>query len=221
MQIRNDYHPRQGQAYNQSHTHHITECIHEETGKKKQGPVVGEMPGYKKGDAAKAAVEYVASFSVEEMSVNAKKTKTGGLKQFWDSLGDDGQANSTIDMKQMVINGIHGVAAGMQAFWDRRIVKPAVALKEKAKTIPSRAVGGFGKGKEAFHALLSGGMTFGKNRSKERKPKEQEEIPVNQPKNHHLTDSYNRSGNYCQLHENLTYQKPKAKAEITQTAKDK
>lgn len=209
MQIRNDYHSQQGQSYTQSHTHHITECFHQETEKKKQGGVAGKTSTYQKGDAAKAAVEYVASFSVEEMSANKSKKKPGMIKGFWDSLGEEEGGKGTFDLRQAALNGVHGAAAAMQTFLDKTIIRRVATMKEKVKTMPSQAARQFGKGKEAFGALLSGGMTFGGGRSKGKHQKEKEEIQMKQPENHHLMDSYNKSGNYCQLHENLTYQKPK------------
>lgn len=211
MQIRNDYNPQQGQAYTHSHTHHITECFHKEAEKKKQGSIAGKATSYQKGDAAKAAVEYVASFSMEEMSVNKSKEKPGMIKGFWEALGEEGEGKSSFDIRQIALNGVHGAAAAIQSFWNKNIVKRTVILKEKVKAIPSLATKKFGKGKEAFGALLSGGMTFAEGKSKGKQQKEKEEVQMKQTQNHHLMDSYNKSGNYCQLNENLTYQKPKGK----------
>ena len=213
MQIRNDYNPGQGQAYSQAHTHHITECLHEEKDKNKQMPKAAGTGQYQKGDAAKAAIEYVASFSVQEMSVNAGKKSRGGIKGFWDSLGDNGENAKDFDVRQMVLSGIHAAGAVVAGFWERRIANPVLKTKEKMKTIPSQAISQFGKGKEAFHALLNGGMKFGGGRSKEKEQSKNAEIKAKQPEDHHLMDSYNRSGDYCRLPENLTYQKPKDKKE--------
>ncbi len=221
MQIRNDYHRQQGQAYTQAHTHHITEPFHQETEKKKKEGVAGQASAYQKGDAVKAAVEYVASFSVEEMSANKKEQKSGMIKGLWDALGEEGEGSGSVSARQVLLNGIHAAAAAVQTFWDKTIVKPFQSVREKLKAVPSQAVRQFGKGKDAFNALFSGGMTFGGGKSKERAQKEKDEIQTKQPENHHLMDSYNKSGNYCQLHENLTYQKPKGAIEINQTAKDK
>lgn len=221
MQIRNDYQPRQGQAYSQSHSHYITECIHEEESRKRQGGTTGKTTAYQKGDAAKAAVEYVASFSVEGMSANQNKKKTGPIKGFWDSLGDEKAGDNTFDVRQTVLNGIHGAATAIQTFWDKSVVRRATAVKDKAKAMPSQAIRQFGKGKEAFSALLSGGMTFKGGKFKGKHQREKEEIQIKQPENYHLMDSYNKSGNYCQLHENLTYQKPKGNDTAREEIKNK
>jgi len=209
MQIRNDYHPQQGQTYSQSHTHYMTECLHEEKEKRKTEAPAKSVSSYQKGDAAKAAVEYVASFSVEGMSVNAGKKKPGMIRRFWDSLGDSGESVKGIDLRQTALNGVHAATVAIQGFWERRIVKPVTGAKDKAKTIPSQAMRQFGKGKEAFGALLNGGMKFSGGNSKEKEQKKDVQIKAGQPENHHLMDSYNKSGDYCRLHENLTYQKPK------------
>ena len=213
MQIRNDYHPQQGQAYSQPHTHHITECLHEEKEKKKNEVSTKSASSYQKGVAAKAAVEYVASFSVEDMSVNADKKKPGMMKRFWDSLGDGGENAKDFDPRQAVLNGVQAATVAVQGFWERRIIKPVMEAKDKVKTIPSKAIRQFGKGRESFGALLNGGMKFNGGKSKEKEQKKDEEIKARQPENHHLMDSYNKSGDYCLLHENLTYQKPKEKQE--------
>lgn len=219
MQIRNDYHSQQGQAYTQQHTHHITECFHEEKTKKRQADAAGKTASYQKGDAAKAAVEYVASFSVETMSSNPKKIKQGLIKKFWESLGEEGEDHAAFDLKSALLNGIHGAATAVTNFWDRNMIRPAVTVRDKVKTMPAVAIRQFGKGKEAFGALLSGGMAFGGRKSKEKHRENTEPIKTKRPENHHLTDSYNKSGNYCQLHENLTYQKPKARTEYKTDSK--
>lgn len=213
MQIRNDYHPQQGQAYSQPHTHHITECLHEEKETKKNEVSTKNASAYQKGDAAKAAVEYVASFSVESMSVNADKKKVGIIKRFWESLGDSGENANNFDPRQTALNGIHAATIAVQGIWERRIIKPVKGAKEKLKTIPSKAIRQFGKGKEAFGALLNGGMRFSGGKPKEKEQKKDAGIKAKQPENYHLMDSYNKTGDYCRLHENLTYQKPKGKQE--------
>lgn len=209
MQIRNDYHSGQGQAYSQSHSHHITECIHQEEHKKKTGNMSARSSMGKQQDTGKAAVEYVASFAVEEMSVNQSSKKKGSIKSFWDSLGEDETSSKSLVDKQAILNGIPAMAAAMQGFWEGKVIKPLVALKDRIKTMPSRAISRFGKDRGNFGELLKGGMLFDGGKSKGKKEQEKEELQMKQPEDQHLLDSYNKSGNYCRLHENLTYQKPK------------
>lgn len=213
MQIGNDYNAYQNLSYGHSHTHHITECMHEEGAKKREGNLGNSntVNSYQRGDAAKQAMEYIASFSVEAMSENKEKKGIGTLKGYWDSLGEDKEGQTTINLRQSFMNGIHAATSSVQNFFSDKVVHRLVTIREKIKTAPAAAIKRFGKGKEAFDALLGGNTTFGqKNRGNKKRGKE-EEIKTEQPVNAHLMDSYNRTGGYCQLQENLTYQKPKSK----------
>lgn len=213
MQIGNNYNGYQNSSYGHSHTHYITECVHEEEPKKREGGMTGtdKTNTYKRGDAAKQAMEYIASFSVEEISHNKEKKRIGTLKGFWDSLGEDKEGQGTIDLRQNFMNGIHAAVANVQSLFSEKVVHRLVAVREKLKAAPTATIQKFGKGKETFDALLGGSTTFGQKNPDNKKKDKEEEIKTKQPVNTHLMDSYNRMGGYCQLNENLTYQKPKSK----------
>ncbi|MBQ9928011.1 MAG: hypothetical protein IJO65_08525 [Lachnospiraceae bacterium] len=217
MQINSDYSGRQSHSYGQSHTHHITECMHDE-GVKKQKENTGSTlkSSYQKGDAAKAAVEYIASFSVEEVRPQKKSAGVGTFKGFWDSLGEDGNGQETFDIRKSVMNGVHGAAAAIQTFFSEKVVNRVAVIKEKAKALPAAATRKLGEGKEAFGALMSGNMSFGQKNPRSKEKNKKEEILAAKPVNEHLMDSYNKTGRYCQIQENLTYQKPKTQRSTEQ-----
>ena len=210
MQVQNNYNLYHNQSNHKSHTHHITECMHEEEVKKREGDIGSKnsTSSYQKGDVAKAAVEYVASFSVEEMSVSKKKSGVSTLKGYWDMLGEEQESENAFDLKNSLFNGIHGVAISIQGFFTNKVVNRFVTVKNRIKAMPSSLIKQFGKGKDAFSALTGGNTTFGQKNPNARDKERSEPINTLKPTNEHLMDSYNKTGAYCQLQDNLTYQKP-------------
>ncbi len=212
MQIQNHYNSYQNDFGQKSHTHHITECIHDEDKvKKKESGIThnNASKGYQKNDAAKATMEYVASFSMEELSVNRKKNGAGFWKGYWNSLGEDKNGNGDFDIRKSLTKGIVGISLVMQGFFSDKVAKPLVSVKNRMKTIPTAFIRKFDKGKETFTAFADESHRFGQNAKGEKGKSKKEEMETMPSVSEHLTDSYNKSGRYCRIQENLTYQKPK------------
>lgn len=148
-----------------------------------------------KKDTSQTKMEQVASFSVGESNQNKEKTEM-------------------IDIRRSLENGAMGVLAYIRDLWADKIVKPMTAAKNKIKTIPTEFIRKFNKGKEAFTSLTREGPGFSHSGKEEKKKGKHEEIDTMLPGNAHLTDSYNKSGRYCQIQDNLTYQKPKTKTAV-------
>lgn len=213
MQVHNQYPTFHNQSNSQSHTHHITECMHEEEFRKREADMrfksdKGTKSTYQKGDAAKEAVEYVASFSVADKELDKKKFGKRGLKGYWDSLGEDGEEG--FDFRKSISEGAHGAAAAVQSFISFKLLKPYEGVRERIKVLPAALKRHFSKGKEAFDALMEENPGFNQKEKKSNSKKKDESVHSLKPANEHLMDSYNKTGGYCQLQDNLTYQKPKA-----------
>ncbi len=148
-----------------------------------------------KQDTPQVTMEHVASFSVGELDENKER-------------------KGTFDIRRSLEKEAMGIVAYIRDFWTDKIVKPMISAKNKIKTMPTELIRKFGKGKEAFASLAEEGHKFGQHGKGEKKKGKHEEIETMLPDNAHLTDSYNKSGRYCQIQDNLTYQKPKTKTAV-------
>ena len=87
--------------------------------------------------------------------------------------------------------------------------------KEKEIYRQTHILGGFRRENDAFAALTDGQTPSGKNNSGKEKSKDgqvtstgkEDDIPTKVRSHSHLMDSYSRTGEYCQLNDNLTYGK--------------
>lgn len=229
MQIRNDY-SYQNQNYEHTHSHNITDCLHDDV-KKQQGQIVGNSK-LKSSSASyqqqKAATLELSSL-IQPESKEAKEKKNGisFVKGFWNSLGEDsgGSAKSIpLMVKENVLSHMQGVIHSAQtavhSLFQKKMLHSVTILPQKIKMEISTALKKFGRGKEAFTALTEEGMPSGQNayqkgarQNGQMNSGKEEEIPMAKLPNSHLMDSYSKTGSYCQLNENLTYQKPKERRE--------
>lgn len=226
MQIRNDYTPFQNKNYHESHTHHITECLHKEQVTKPEDGG-GMAPG--KQNAGNKTVKYSKDGDIYQMSAyyGAEKTNTGRkgislFKGFWDALGDEGTEDSRSVMTALKINllsGIHGAAANIRTAFQHQFLHRVQNIRAKIKMHAGNALKKFGKDKDTFAALTDGQTPSRRDKSAAREKnsngqvtaqKKEEDIPMKVLVHSHLMDSYSKRGEYCQLNDNLTYQKPGA-----------
>ncbi len=229
MQIRNDYTPFQNKSYQESHMHHITECLHKEQIKK---PENGASMASGNETAKGSPVKYSKDGDIYQMSAYyaAEKTNAGKkgrslLKGLWDSLGDEGAESSSGIMNALkgnLLSGIHGAAAGIKTALQYQIINRVRNMWGKIKINGGNALKRFGKNKDTFAALTDGQTPSQRRKSAagERSgtgqaavKKKNEEIPMRVLVHSHLMDSYSKKGEYCQLNDNLTYQKPGTAAE--------
>lgn len=222
MKVRNDYNSFQNSNYNQSqsHTHHITECQFEA----KQSKLAGELTGAKKEAVSvkdqNSRQDLNSLFNHKIQTDESKSRGIGRLKNLWDSLADEEGQNKekkNLSSNEKALSGISGAATAFQEMFPERIINKWQAVREKLKVNVSAALKKFGKGREAFSALAdSGTRSKGKRNGNSGKSdkwgqvsvkRDQDQLSMKILTNSHLMDSYSKSGEYCQLNENLTYQK--------------
>lgn len=171
------------------------------------------------------SIELSTMIQTENKTVRDKKTGFSSVKGFWDSLGDEANDNSegmvTRERESFLSNlqGVmHHVSLAVRNAFGQKIFQRIVGIPAAVKTGISTALKKFGKGKEAFMALSDERMPSGqqsahpedeKNRQVATRKKEKE-MQALQRSDNHLMDSYSKTGAYCKLNENLTYQKPKS-----------
>ncbi len=230
MQVRNDY-TYQNQNYEHAHSHNITDCLHEET-KKKQGQVAG-------GSKAESSIGTHRQQRTDSMELSymiqhgreVQKEKNIGfskLKGFWESLGEESGEKAQkvpLSIKERVFSHVQGIVHSAQtavhSLFQKKLLHSVTVISKKIKMEISTALRRFKRGKDNFTALTEEGMTSGQNAYGRRNGqkgqvatnKKEEEVPLAKLSNSHLMDSYSKTGAYCQLNENLTYQKPKERVD--------
>lgn len=215
MQIQNDYRSFQNRNYQQGHQHHITECLHEEKEIKKEGGLSGVLSGAKSQTSnqniqtAPREENFVASGISRETASQKGNKKTGLVKGLWDALGEE----------ENMLSGVYAAAASFKTAFAHRIVNKWEYVRERIKTGAFSMLKRFGRGRDAFTALSEEGTPSEEKKAKSKAEKQkgqvstkrrEEEIPMKNLSHSHLMDSYSKTGEYCQINENLTYQKPKA-----------
>ena len=150
------------------------------------------------------------------------KKGTSFLKGIWDAMGDETQNGS---LKTTLSIGHRGfirqraaaaVSAAVSLVIPSGMINSLENVKEKIKTGTRRILKRLGRKEEAFTALTDTKENFTGRREDGRKSgghKEKgtrmkpESISTAGMQDSHLMDSYSKTGAYCRLNENLTYQK--------------
>lgn len=225
MQVRNDY-TYQNQNFGHAHSHNITDCLHEEVTKKQEQFAGGRKP---ENDIGSYKQQRTDSMELSHMiqqgneGLKEKKSVLGELKGFWDSLGEeDGKSERKVplSMKERVLSNMQGIVHSAQtavhSLFQKKLLHSVTVISRKVKMEFSSALKRFKRGRNSFAALTEKEMNFGRNayqRGRGQKGQlsgvKKEETPLAKLSNSHLMDSYSKTGAYCQLNENLTYQKPK------------
>lgn len=233
MEIRNEYTSFNSNKYH-DHTHHITKCLHEESSSQR---TQAGGAGLGKGQAQGKTAEFSRDGDVYHMSVpvtvsSSKSGKGKGvLRGLWDALGEEGESKESgrsamTALKESLLSGIHGAAAALRHSFSRQVIERAKGLRERLRVSAEGGRRFFGRGREAFGTPSDGKASSRKDRQDKESirlrqmqeqissPEEQEDIPMRILVSSHLMDSYTKSGEYCQLGENLTYRKEKTGGKV-------
>lgn len=227
MEIRNEYTSFNSKKYH-DHTHHITKCLHEEQPAKSAS--AGAGTGFGRGTAAGKSVELSRDGDIYHMNASyaagrRQKGKSKSLlKGFWDALGEEGENGGRehgimAAVKEELLSGIHAAADALKASFTRQIAAQVNRIQERIRTGAQGGRRYFRRSRDAFAALTDGRASSNREpkdrrRIRQEPLKEQALSPKGQAEraekilvNSHLTDSYSKKGEYCQLGENLTYNK--------------
>ncbi len=219
MQIRNDFNSYSGTEYRQSHTHHITKCLHEEETKKPDGGGTGVKMDVLSSNSAQEKGRQVSTHLYGEEAPKPKTRVKKGLKfvkDMWDAMGDeketDGKEALMTDGREP-LEGTDAASSTVRQGLPHYIVNKWEQVREKVKTALSAALKRFGKGSGAFGALTDPGNGKERNREpfteKDKKgTRKSSQVTITAAyEDSHLMDSYSKNGKYCRLGENLTYQR--------------
>lgn len=222
MQIQGDY-SYSNNAYEQKHTHHITKCLHEEGHERQQAATAG----MKSDTLSMQKAGQEAVFEPSGLYETAKKitdqgrtgTGTGFFKGLWDAMGDepDKRSESVLPLgKQIGAKAAAAVSAAVRIMVPPGVINVIENVREKIKAGTKSILKRLGKKEEAFTALTDPkehftGRRQGEGKSAGHKEKgtrtKAEAVYTVTGKDSHLMDSYSKTGAYCKLNENLTYQK--------------
>lgn len=229
MQIRNDFTSFSGREYQNSHTHHITKCLHEEEHKKHEAAATGIKQGATdSGTSQKTQQDVVFEHgSSTERQTSQVKKGFGTLRGIWDSLGDEKHAqpqrtyseeNISPGRENFFHNGINAVTTAIRVAISDRIVNKWENVRERIKVNFKSALKRFGRDHDAFGTLSDPkGRFTGKKGTQERYDeragkgtrRKEPDLRTAAMSDTYLMDSYSKTGEYCRLNENLTYQKNK------------
>ncbi|MBD5548181.1 MAG: hypothetical protein HDQ97_12390 [Lachnospiraceae bacterium] len=224
MQIRNDFTSFSGREYQNSHTHHITKCLHEEEHKRQEAAA----SGMKQGTADSAASQKTQQDVVFEHGIGTGKQASqvkkglGTLRDIWDSMGDEKGKEDLgalpVARESFFHNSINTVSLAFRAVISDRIVNKWESARERIKVNIKSALKRFSKNRDTFSTLSDPkGRFTGKKDTEEQynqRPgkgtrRKEADLRTAVLSDTHLMDSYSKTGEYCRLNENLTYQKNK------------
>lgn len=230
MEIQNNYNAFSDRRYHESHTHHITKCLHEEESAKNKQMAAGMKQDAVSLDEGEKA-EQDSLFTYGAVSGIKNSTSGRGLKKglevvkgIWDAMGDEETTKATAEKglvtgSEMVKDaGIDAASSAIRQGIPFRIAAKWESVRERLKTGLSTALKRFSKG-DAFSALTDPKGNFrGKKGSGRREiertgrgtRQKRPDILTASLSESHLMDSYSKTGEYCQINENLTYHKSKA-----------
>lgn len=240
MKVGNHYGTFGQNNYEQPHSHHVTDCLHEENGKVPEGSInqnkAGNRAEFTNGVIYEKTGHTYDYAGKPEAAGKGRKWNLSMVKGFWDTLGEEGTENSRLfsnfSFKDNILPGIAGAASAFRVRVTGSLVSSFKGMRNRIKTEVSAALKRFGRGQEAFTALSDQKTSSHQknlysgagNRKEELRTEHKEEKEMKPLVHSHLMDSYSKTGAYCQLNENLTYQKPGGKVqgrkEITETEKE-
>lgn len=228
MRIDNDTTSYTGSQLTHSHHHHITKCVmEEEKGRPDAGAMGIKRDTYQAG-AGNAAKEETGTIGMGmDMAQRSGRFRIGKgfVRDIWDAMGDEGtSAQKGISplhdqSADSHARGVHSMTAALSAFrqdLSSYVMNKWENIREKIRTGIHSSLKRFGKDKEGFAMLSNAGhQTDGRKGTEKWKQEEdrketrtgREEIPAAYQEDNHLMDSYNKTGEYCRLNENLTYQR--------------
>lgn len=224
MQIRNDFTSFSGREYQNSHTHHITKCLHEDEHKRQEAAAAGIKKNDSEGSSTsqKTQQETVFEHGIGTGKLNQTRKGFGTLRGIWDSMGDEksGEKQETFPAaKEGFFRGsVHAVSAVFQRVVTDRIMNKWGSVREKIRVNIKTALKRFSRERDTFGTLSDPkGRFTGKKDTEEQSDqrtgkgtrKADPDLRTAVMSDTHLMDSYSKTGEYCRLNENLTYQKNK------------
>lgn len=224
MQIRNDVHSFSNTGYQNAHTHHITKCLHEQEHQREKSAAMGMKQEEKSVDSRQktqqdALFEYADHAGTERKNRGVKRG-LGLIKGMWDAMGDekDGETSQNAALVKENLSHINMdvISSMIKQRFPHRIVNKWENIREKITVSIKSALKRFNRNQDAFSALSDPkGRFAGKRGTGNTSPEKvkdglrakKPEISTAAMQDTHLMDSYSKSGEYCRLNENLTYQK--------------
>lgn len=227
MRIDNDTTSYSGDQFTHSHHHHITKCAFEEHETRRHAGAAGMQKDTYQAGAVKAVQEEINAIGIGQGTGQKNgrfKIGKGFVKGLWDAMGDDEHTaeknvvslySKKTDSQDRGFHGISAAISGYKQEFSHYIVNKWERVREKIKTGIHTALKRFGRDKDSFAMLSDAGhQTDGNKGPKDWEKAKQkgtrtsrEEIPEVYPADNHLMDSYSKTGEYCRLNENLTYQR--------------
>lgn len=227
MQIRGDYISYSNRNYDRNHTHHITQCQHEEHHKQKEGSLAGAKSETLSIQNAREETKQEPANLYEDARrlTGEDKKGVGFFKGIWEAMGDetsDSRPESSLTERSRISTRIMEAASAVAKHMiPYRMIGSLVNFREKIKTTARGALKLLGARGETFTALTDPREHFTGKKDAEKRFQENKEkgtrtrdgaiLSAAAPDNH-LMDSYSKTGAYCRLNENLTYQKKEASA---------
>lgn len=228
MQIQSNFNSYPNKNYDHNHTHHITKCLHEEQQERRESAAAGVRNGRPEAKNTQDDTKPETSFSYGNVQGRPAGTRKGigFFKGIWDALGEKKTAE-----QQNILPSENGYGRGkameiistsMRRMIPHRLINKLENTREKIRAGISATLKRFGKRNEtgkresAFGALSDPGGHFTGKRENSRHWEERKEkgtrqtaesVPDAAWQDSHLMDSYSKTGAYCRLNENLTYQK--------------
>lgn len=223
MRIEGDTTAYSGNQLTHSHTHHITKCLHEEETDKKNAAAAGiRKDTYQAAEKTMSEEEpMIAELGTGTRRTGRKtRTGTGFFREMWEAMGEEGTAEKrsilSVFDRDGSGRGVREMLLTVRQNISDYIVNKWETVRDKIKISTQSALKRFGKNQDGF-AMSSdiGQQAPGNNRrrawEKENDQKgtrqNQEEIPTAYQAENHLMDSYSKTGEYCKINENLTFQK--------------
>jgi hypothetical protein len=212
MRIRNDYTGFSGKGYQDNYLYKNKEAAKEndsQADRTKPDGANTENTVYRKRESTYSRDGDTCQIThTVEKETPGENTHTGILKEFWNSLGDEGQTAGTGGQSLHLMAAFQNIKAAFQNFVKEHITEPVREFPQKIQKILGRQKempDSPADGKMAGEGGMPGHSEDGKEKKdKEWKPWEDEALG-RMLHTSHLTDSYTRTGEYCNLSENVTY----------------
>ncbi len=223
MRIESDTTSHLGNQLTHSHTHHITKCLLDEEADKNRGAAAGiRKDSYQASEKAVSGEEPMLTGLGADTLRSRKKPGTGvGLfQEIWNAMGEEGENERGNILPVFDRNrsgrGIREMLMTVRQDISYYIVNKWEAVRDKIKIGTRSALKRFGKNQDGFTMSSDIGRQAAGNNSRRFWEKEEdkrgtrqnrEEIPTAHQADNHLMDSYSKTGEYCKINENLTFQK--------------
>lgn len=226
MQIRGDYISYSNQNYD--HHHHITKCLHEDHHKQPEAGATGmKSETLSMQNAKEEMIQEPLNIyeDAKRLTSGNHKKGVGFFKGIWEAMGDEASGSrpeiSLWRRERIGTRVMAAVSAAVKLVIPYRVINSLADIREKIKTTARGALKRLGKKEEAFAALTDpkehftgkkgAEKRFQENKEKGTRTKDGAILSATMPDSH-LMDSYSKTGAYCRLNENLTYQKKAALA---------